>query len=201
MVFHVIAEDVVQHGAFGVQLGFQAVGVIQRQAVAVAQDVGREPPLHIQRAGPEGGGQHGLDKGLAGLAILAGHRHASILGKPGQGGDIGGQARREVAVGYALHDRGVGVEHRRADRRIVGIEAALEGCGRLQHLQRQIGPTLDGGQVDHHQIGDAGIAAILADIATDLLHRGAMPALQSVGTVDVATIVTAAGGRPGTHGA
>ena len=58
----------------------------------------------------------------------------ALGGELAQRGNVDGEVRRAVGERHALEDRGVGVEHRRGDRRVVGVDRRLE---RLEvHVRR-----------------------------------------------------------------
>ncbi len=69
-------EDRVEHAGLRDLLGAERVRVVEDLAVAVAEDVGREPAVDAEHAGFEAGGEDGLHHRLAGFEVLARDRHA-----------------------------------------------------------------------------------------------------------------------------
>ena len=70
------------------------------------------------------------------------------VGELAQRGDVDGEVGRAVGERHALEERGVGVEHRRGDRRVVGVDRRLE---RLEVHVRRAGLDEDLG-AEPHQI-------------------------------------------------
>ncbi len=79
-----VAQDLVEHLALGRQLARQRCGVVEREAVTVAQDVGGVPALDGQRAAAKRRSEHRLEHRLPGLAVLARERNPPLGGEGGQ---------------------------------------------------------------------------------------------------------------------
>ena len=141
---------------------------------------------------------HGLDQGLARLAVLAGDRHAVAPRQFLQRRDIGRNAGGEVAVRDAAGDRGIGVEHRRADLLVVGVQRHLERFRCRELRQAGIDQTLGRGEMDDHEAVDAAVGLEALQIvleAVDLVaHRGQVGALAAR---DIAAELDVADGGPG----
>ena len=150
VVLHRVPQAIGEHVALGVDLVLQALRLAQGLPVAVAEQVGAEPAFHVQGAGAQGGGQHGLEVGLPGFTVLAGYGHVPGGGQLAQGGHVGRHAGGKVPVGRTLLDAGVGVQHGGADGRVVRVQPGLEGGGGLIYGGRQVERALRTGQVDDH---------------------------------------------------
>jgi len=66
-------EDVLENAELGHFLGFKGLGVVENFAVTIAEDVGGVPARDTEVANLEGGGENGLDEGLAGFEVFAGN--------------------------------------------------------------------------------------------------------------------------------
>ena len=109
----------------------------------------------------------------------------AVGGELAQHRGVDGQVRRAVAERHAFEQGGVGVEHRRGDRRVVGVDRLLErlevevrGAGLDEHLGRRA--------PDHHDTVDTLLVAEAVDVGADRLeHRPLVDRGQDVGGVDV----------------
>ena len=106
-------------------------------------------PDEAEHAGLEHRGEHRLDQRLAGLEVLAADRDVALGGELAQHRRVDGEVRRAVGERHALEQRGVGVEHRRGDRRVVGVDRRLE---RLEVHVRRAGLDVDLGATPHQII-------------------------------------------------
>ena len=77
------------------------------------------------------------------LKSLPRDRHCVLLRELQHRREVDRQVRRAVGVGDAFHQRRVGVDHRRRDRRVVRLEALLERLERL--VRRRLGQVDLGG--------------------------------------------------------
>ena len=107
-------------------LDLEGARIVQHFAVAVAQNVGREPAVHAQHARLQAGRDQGLHEGLAGLEVLAADRNAAVARQFEQRRRIRRQVRRAVGIGNAHFQRGVGVNLAGRDLRVALLQAALE---------------------------------------------------------------------------
>ena len=74
-------EDVLHGAHLATTLGLKVLGIIKHNAVAIAQDVGREPSVHTQLTGKESWCKHGLHHGLSTLEILSRDGNLTLLSK------------------------------------------------------------------------------------------------------------------------
>ena len=164
-------EDVVEDAEFGDFLGLEGLGVVEDLAVAVAEDVGGVPAGDAEHAGLEGGGEDGLDEGLAGLEVLAADGGVHLFGQLAEGGDVDGEVGGSVGEGDAFLEGGPGVEHGGGDAGVVFDEAALEGFEGLVDgglLEEDLG----GAAPDHDLAVGAGLE--LGDVVADLVGEVAL---------------------------
>ena len=108
-------EDRVEDRSLAHFLRLERAGIVEHLAVAVAEDVGREPALEADHPGLQSRGDDRLHQRLAGLEVLAGDRHAAGPRHLLEGRDVDRQVRRAVGVRHAARDRGVRVDHGRRD--------------------------------------------------------------------------------------
>src|ERR687893_2180610 len=162
-------QDTAEHRELADLLALEAFRVVEYLPVPISQDVGRVPALQPEHARLEAGGDDGLHQGLPRLEVLARNRDAPLVREPGQSRHVHGERGRAVGVRDALHDRGVGVDHGRRDRRVGPIQRFLEPLQREVRLLRlQVGlrggagdhdrplqavPLLEGADVLAHQLG------------------------------------------------
>ncbi len=199
MILDAVAKDAVEHVALGVELRRKRILVAQSLPVAVAEDVGAEPAFDVQVSRAQRRRQYRLEEGLACLPVLARDGDAEVLRQLDQRGDVGRLGGREVAIRHARAQRGVGVEHGRADRRVVGVERALEGV-HARVGRRVAGPALGGGEVDHHNAIGAAFLAEAAQVVGDGGDGGAVAPLGAqVAARHTAAELGRADGGPGAH--
>ena len=110
------------------------------------------------------------------------------------------QVRRPVRVGHAFHQRGVGVDHRRGDGRVVLLEALLERLDRL--VRRRLGEEdLRAAAPDHDQAAEVVILLEGADVFAQLLGQVALVlALLDVRAVEALHVLAVEDGFPGLDG-
>src|SRR6266540_3686242 len=124
-------ENRVQDRDLGDLLRTEGTRVVQDLAVAVAQDVRREPALQAQHPGLESGRDDRFHHRLTGLEVLARDRNALRLRQLHQGRDVYTEIGRAVGEGNAGRESRVGVDHRGGDLRRVPLQSLLEGGERL----------------------------------------------------------------------
>ena len=90
-------EDVLEDAQLALFLRLEGLGIVEDLAVAVAEDVGREPAVEAEEPRFESGGKDGLHQGLPGLEVLAGDGHRLFAGELPHGRDVHGQVRRAVS--------------------------------------------------------------------------------------------------------
>ena len=90
-------------------LGAEVGGLVKHEAVAVAQDVGREPAVQTEHAGADDGSETALNEGLAGLEVLTGDGHMGLLGHLPHGGDVDGGVGSTHDEGAILGQGGVSI--------------------------------------------------------------------------------------------
>src|SRR6056297_419482 len=88
---HLRLQDVIERTELRLLLRLEGCRVVQNLAVAVPQDVRREPPVDPEHPGLEPRRQDGLHQGLARLEVLSGDRHAALLGELLESRDVGRQ--------------------------------------------------------------------------------------------------------------
>jgi hypothetical protein len=164
-------EDVVENAELGLFLGLEGLGIVEHFAVPIAENVRRVPAADTEQTRLEGGGQNGLDEGLAGLKVLAADGSVHLLGKLLQGRDIDGEVGCAVGEGDALFERSPGVEHGGRDVGIVLDETLLEGFEGLVD-----GSGLDedfGGASPDHDL-PVGLGFELSDVVANLVGEVAL---------------------------
>ena len=125
-----------EHAELADLLGLEAVRVVEHLAVAVAEDVGREPAADAEHARLQAGRDDRLHQRLAGLEVLAGDRRLRLARERVSGREIDGEVRRAVGVGDAFLQAGPGVD---LTFEMFGSRAQqplLEALDRLMHLAR-----------------------------------------------------------------
>ena len=188
-------QDRLEHAELRDLLALERVGVVEDLAVAVAEDVRREPARHAEEARLEAGRDDRLHEGLARLEVLAGDRHAALLGELPRGGEVDGQVRRAVRERHALEEAGPRVDLRVRDAGVVVREALFERALRLVHGR---GRDVDLGRPAPH--GDGARAAVRlherADVgAHGLDHLGLLRRGLHVRAVEAAHVVRVEDGR------
>ena len=109
----------------------------------------------------------------------------AVDGELAQHRRVDAEVRRAVGERHALEQRGVGVEHRRRDRRVVGVDRRLE---RLEVHVRRAGLDEDLGRraPDHHDPVDLLLLAEAVDVLADRVeHRPLVDRGEHVVGVDV----------------
>ena len=97
-------------------------GIVEHFAVAVAENVGRVPPLDAEQTSLETGRDDRLDQRLSGLEILPRERRTSRRRKLDECGDVGAEVRRRIRVGNPFLDRRIRVDHARRNAVVVRLE-------------------------------------------------------------------------------
>ena len=147
-------------------------GLVEHQAVAVAEDIGREPAGETEAAGTDDGGEAGLHESLTGLEVLAGDRHLGLFGKLPHGGDVDSGVGCAHDEGAALGEGGIGVTHRGSDAvLIVGLHGGLESGERSVNLLVDGNVNLSGSGPEHDNAVDSSLFLEVADILADLLRH------------------------------
>src|SRR6185437_8996497 len=100
-------EDVLEHAELGLLLGLEGFRIVEHLAVAVAEDVGREPAGEAEHPGLEPGRENGLHQGLAGLEVLAADGRILLAREREQGAGVGGEIGSAIGIGHAFLERGV----------------------------------------------------------------------------------------------
>src|ERR1019366_4530459 len=108
-------EDVLQHRQLRLLFGLEGAGIVQNLAVAVAENVGREPAVQPDHAGLETGRKNGLEQRLSGLVVLAANRRFHLAREVLHGRDVHSEVRRAVGERHTFLQRGVRVDHRGRD--------------------------------------------------------------------------------------
>ena len=103
-------KDGLEHAELADLLGLEAVRIVQDLAVAVAQDIGREPASNPEHTCAETGCDQGLHQGLTRLEVLAADGRARLTRQLQHGGRIRREVRRAVGVGDALLQAGPSVD-------------------------------------------------------------------------------------------
>ena len=78
-------QDVFEHAELRFFLGFEGVGIVEHFAVAIAENVGREPAVEAEHARFEAGREDGFQQRLAGLEILAADGHVFCFARTVRG--------------------------------------------------------------------------------------------------------------------
>ena len=158
-------------------------------------------PLQAEQARLEGGSEHGLHQSLAGFEIFAADGQFALVGQFVHRGYVDGQVRRAVGEGHALHERGVGVDHRGGDIFVVLFHPFFERFHALVG-----GALLDEGLGRGAPDGDqaAGSARLpeVADVLAKLLGEVELVlSLLHVRPVDLLDVVMIEDGLHGLDGA
>src|SRR5918997_5632170 len=95
-------QDAPQHGELGDLLALETARVVEDLAVPVTEYVGRVPAFQAEQPRLQTRGDDRLHQGLAGLEVLARHRHAPLVGELGEGRYVHGQRRSAVGVRHSL---------------------------------------------------------------------------------------------------
>ncbi len=122
------------NGKFGDFLGFERTGVIEDFAVAVSENISREPAAEAEAACAQAGGDDGFHQGLARLEILAHNGNFIFLGKFYECRGVDGEVGGTVGIGITRFECGIGVNHRRGDVRVILFEAFFEGIERFMDI-------------------------------------------------------------------
>ena len=116
-------------------------------------------------------------------------------GEVAQRRHVDGEVGRAVAERHALEQRGVGVEHRRGDRRVVGVDRRLEGV-EVGVGRPRLDVDLRRRRPDHHDPVDLLLLAEAVDVLADRLqHRPLADAALGVVGVDVLDVRAVERGR------
>ena len=89
----------------------EVCGLVEHQAVPVAQDIRGEPSAQPEAAGAQYGCEAALHQRLPRLEVLACNRHLRLLGQLPHCGDVHRGVRRTHHKGRTLHQRCVGIAH------------------------------------------------------------------------------------------
>src|SRR6266545_2017715 len=159
-------EDLVEHRLLRDLLRLERVGVVEDLAVAVAEDVRREPALEPEEPRVQHRRDGRLDERLAGLEVLAAGHDAGTVRELAERRDVLREVRRAVQERNAGLERRPRVHHRGRDRGIAGVER------RLERLQREMGRAhlrvdLRRAGPDHDRAG----AAVRLHERADVLHE------------------------------
>ena len=164
-------EDVVDNRQLAHLLRLEVLGLVEHLAIAIAQNVGREPSAHTQHTRLEHRRQHGLHQRLSALEVLACDGHIHLLGELPHGRCVHAEVGSTHHERSALGNGRISITHARRDHfRIVLLHSLL------QRLQRHV--FVREGHEDFRtcrpQYHDA-LATIdgleLADVLTELLHH------------------------------
>ena len=130
------------------------------------------------------------------LKSLPADRHLVLLRQLHHRRHVHRQVRRAVRVRHAFHQRGVGVDHRRGDRRVVRLEALLERLDRL--VRRRLGQEdLGAAAPDHHEPVEVVVLLEGADVLAQLLGQVALVlALLDVRAVEALDVLAVEDGLP-----
>jgi hypothetical protein len=161
-------EDVLERSQLRLFLGLERLRLVQHFAVAVAQNVGREPSRDAQHARLEGRRQHRLHEGLAGLEVLAANGCFFLLRQLNQRRNIDRQVGRAIGKGNSLAERGVGVDLRGRNADVVIFQALFKGLDRLMHAGR-LQEYLSRAGPDHDYAVDGLLEGL--DVVDDLLGQ------------------------------
>ncbi len=184
-------ENAFQRGEFRHLLCAEVGWFVQHQAVAVAQDVGREPAAQSQAACADDGRETGLDQRLTRLEVLAGDGHSGLVGQFPHCGDVHCGVGSAHYEGSALRQCGVCVAHRGGDMLlVVSLHGNLQGGQRAVHLLVDRHIYLGRCGPKHHYALHARFLLKPADILAYLLrHVPAVPAQLHVVAVQTPGVV------------
>ena len=97
-----------------------------------------------------------------------------VLGRElAQRGDVDGEVRGAVGERHALLQRGVGVQHRRGDGRVVGVDRRFEGVEVMCAGPGSMKISVDAAP-DHHDAVDLLLLAEAVDVLADRFQHGAL---------------------------
>ncbi len=125
--------------------------------------------------------------------------HLELDRQVAQGGNVDGQVGGAVGERHALENGCVGVEHRRGDRRVVGVDRGVE---RLDRLVGRAGldEDLGAGTPDHDDPVDLLLLAEAVDVLADRVeHRPLVDGVHRVVGVDALDVVAVERGRHRAH--
>jgi len=178
-------QDVFQHAELRLFLRLEVLRIVEHFTVAVAENVGGIPTRQAEHARLQHRRDHGLHHGLAGLEVFAADGDAALGREVAQHRRVDGEVRRAVGERNAFEDRGVCVEHRRRDGRVVGVDRFLERLkvlvcrARLDELLGRCAP-------DHHDAVDLLVVAETVDVfANRIQHRPLVDGAECVVGADV----------------
>ena len=174
--------------------------LVEHEAVAVAENVGREPTVQPQAARADDRGESALHQRLSGLEVLAGDGHLRLFGQFPHGGDVHRGVGRTHHEGRAFGQGGVGITHRGRDALgVVGLHGRLEVGQTVVH--RFVHRHIDFGRSrpEHHHALTAVVGFEAADVFAQRLDhvpaRGAVFHVVAVQTRGIALV------ESGGHGA
>ena len=146
-------------------------------------------PRDAEEARLEGGGEDGLHEGLAGLEVLAADGRGILLRQLDHRGNIDGEVRCAVGEGDALTERGIGVDLRRRDADVVGLEALFEGFDGLVN-GRGFEENLSRAAPDHDDAIDGlfEVLNVVADLVGEVALVLARLDVRAVQALDVVLI-------------
>ena len=116
-----------------------------------------------------------------------------------QRGDVDGEVGGAVGERHTLLERGVGVQHRRGDRRVVGVDRRLE---RVERHVRRAGLDEDLGRrrPEHHDPIDLLLLAEAVDVLADRVeHRALVDGVDHVVGVEPLDVAAVERGRHRAH--
>src|SRR5438105_7091682 len=101
-------QDLLQNRKLGLFFGLEGSWVVQNFAIAVAQNVGGEPPAQPQHASLESRGEHRLHQRLAGLVILAANWGMVTARELAHDRQIHREVGSSVGERHPFRERGIG---------------------------------------------------------------------------------------------
>ena len=169
-----ITEDRIEYRGLRRELRCERGRIVESFTIAIAEDVCRKPAIDVKRARFERRRDDGLEHRLPRLAIFSRNGDVASIREFDEGRNVGGETRREIAVGDARIDRGVCVQHRGRDLGVVRIECVFESFETQEFRCGEVGPTLDRREIND----DASIGVTrrteARDIALNLRDRRAV---------------------------
>ena len=120
-------EDAFEGRELGNFFCAEVSGFVEHEAVAVAENVGREPAVEAEAACADDGSEARFNEGLAGLEVLACDGHFGLFGEFPHGGYVDGGVGGTHDEGSAFGEGCVGVAHRGSDVfAVVGLHCSFE---------------------------------------------------------------------------
>ena len=195
-------EDCLECGQFGNLFGAEVGGFVEYEAVAVAEDIGREPSVQAEAACADDGGEAGFNECLTGLEVFAGDGHLGLFGQFPHCGDVDGGVGSAHDEGCAFFESCICVAHRGGYVLfVVSLHGCFEGgeCVVYFFVYGDVNFGGSGPQYDYavKVLGGFEVADVFADV---LDHFPAGGALHVVFAIEAFCVIVVESGAHGLDG-